>query len=63
MANQGKNKNRQNPYTRRALMQFRTDNEEQREILTKAQLYNGGNVSEYLRTAALNYRPIKKVQK
>jgi uncharacterized protein (DUF1778 family) len=54
-------KKKQNPYTKRNRINFRVDNEELREILTKAQLYHGGDVSEFVRDAALKYKPTKKV--
>lgn len=52
-----------NPYARRTLIQARVNNEEMQEILTKALLYSKGNVSNYIRLAALNYRPVKKGEK
>ena len=52
-----------NPYAKRNRIEARVDNEELGEILTKAQLYNGGNLSDYVREAALKYRPFKKALK
>jgi len=52
-----------NPYTKRNKLEARVDNEELQVILTKARLYCGGNLSEYVREATLNYRPVKKVTK
>jgi uncharacterized protein (DUF1778 family) len=56
-------KKKQNPYTKRNLIQARVDTEEFREILTKAELYTKGNVSDFVRMAALNYRNPRKVTK
>ncbi len=55
-----KSDKRQNPYTRRNTIQSRVDNKELQEIFTKARLYSNGNISEYVRLAALNYRPINR---
>lgn len=52
-----------NPYAKRNRIEARVDNEELREILTKAQLYCGGNLSDFVREAALKYKPTKKVAK
>lgn len=49
-----------NPYSKRNVVQFRVDTEEMRSIITKAIMYTDGNVSEFARQAALNYKPIKK---
>lgn len=56
-------KKKQNPYTKRNLIQARVDTEEFREILTKAQLYTGGDVSKFVREAVLNYKATKRVMK
>ncbi len=50
-------------YTRRGLIQARVNVEDMREIFAKSVLYAKGNLSEYVRMAALNYRPTKKVEK
>lgn len=52
-----------NAYTRRGLIQARVSTEDMREIIAKSLLYNGGNLSAYVRMAALNYRPTRKVAK
>ncbi len=52
-----------NAYTRRGLIQARVSVEDMREILAKSVMYAKGNVSEYVRMAAINYRPTKKVLK
>ena len=52
-----------NPYTKRNRIEARVDNEELREILTKARLYCGGNLSLYVREAVLKYKPVKKVSR
>ncbi len=55
-----KAKKKLNPYTKRGLIQAKVDNDELQVIVTKASVYTKGNVSEFVREAALNYRPIKK---
>lgn len=54
---------KQNPYTKRNIIQARVDTEEFREILTKATMYTKGDVSKFVRMAVMNYRPTKKVTK
>lgn len=56
-------KRKPNPYAKRNRINYRVDTEEFREILTKAQLYHGGDISEFAREAALKYKPTKKVSK
>ena len=51
------------PYTRRGLIQARVSVSDMQEIITKSLLYTKGNVSEYIRLAAINYRPTKKAGK
>ncbi len=48
-------------YTKKQIVQTRVTTEDLREILAKAALYSQGNVSDFIRMAALNYRPIKRV--
>ncbi len=48
---------------RHGLIQARVTIKEQQEILTKAQVYSGGDVSKYVRLACLEYKPLKRVQK
>ena len=52
----------QNPYSRRSLIQSRVDTKELQTIVTKAAMFTGGNVSEWVREAALNYKPITKTK-
>ncbi len=52
-----------NAFTRRGMIQARVDVADMREIIAKSILYSKGNLSEYVRMAALNYRPIRKVLK
>jgi len=56
-------KKKQNPYTKRNLIQARVDTAELQEILTKAHLYTSGDISKFVRMAALNYKPPRKVTK
>ena len=58
-----KKKTSSNPNLRKNQMQFRTDDEETRTINTKAVMYNKGKLSDFLRDAAINYKPIKKVSR
>jgi len=44
------------------IIQARVDFNELQEITTKAHIYSKGQMSEYIRLACLNYRPIKKVK-
>lgn len=50
-------------YVRNSLVQTRLNNEEMREVLTKAQVYTRGNVSAFAREALLGFRPLKRVPK
>jgi len=47
---------------RNVVLQARVDTAEMEEILAKSRRFSRGNVSEYVRTAALNYRPAKKIK-
>lgn len=49
-----------NPYTKRNLIQARLDNDELNIVHPKAVVYCGGNMSEFVRLAVLNYKPLKK---
>ena len=51
-----------NPYSKRNRLNFRVDNEEMQTIFTKALLYADGDVSVYLRMAALGYKPYTKMK-
>lgn len=48
-----------NPYTRKILVPFKVNTEEMREILKRAATLTQGNVSEYIRFAALHFKPNK----
>lgn len=50
----------QNPYSKRSLIQSRVDTKELQTIVTKAVMFANGNVSEWVRMASLNYKPITK---
>lgn len=49
-----------NPYARKILLPCRVNSEEMRSVLAKATLYTDGNVSEFVRYAAINFQPAKK---
>ncbi len=51
---------KQNPYTKRNLIQARVDAEEFRLILIQAQIHTDGDLSKFVRMAALNYKPKAK---
>jgi len=53
---------KQNPAIRSGLVQSRVNVNEMQEIVTKAHMYSNGNLSNYVRLACLNFRPIKKVK-
>lgn len=53
-------KKKLNPYTKRSLIQAKVNTEELQMIITKARMFTDGNVSEFVRLAALNYKPIKR---
>jgi hypothetical protein len=48
---------------RNCLLQARCNHDEQREIHTKAVMYAKGEMSEFVRMACLNYRPLRRVAK
>lgn len=48
-----KSKSIPNPYARKIPLPCRVNAEEMRQIVAKAFSYNGGNVSQYVRDAAL----------
>lgn len=50
-------------YVRGGLIQSRVNVDEFREILTKAQVYAKGNMSDFVRMACLAYRPLKRENK
>ena len=50
-------------YIKRGLVQARLDNTDYREVVTKANIYTKGNVSEFVRQAVLGWRPLKRVAK
>lgn len=45
-----------NPHARRNMISTRFSNAELQEVLKRAHVYEHGNVSEYLRVAALNFK-------
>ena len=56
-----KSKSIPNPFARKILVACKVNPDEMRSIISKAQAYFGGNISELLREAALAYkRPSKK---
>lgn len=57
-----KKQKNQNPYSKRGLIQARVDTKEMQVIVTKATMFSGGNVSDWVREACLNYKPITKVK-
>ena len=57
----GTKKEKGKAYAKRGLVQARLGVDEFRDVLTKAQLYTKGNLSEFVRQAVTNWRPIKKV--
>lgn len=48
-----------NPNARHILVPFKVNSEEMREILKRAATLTKSNVSEYLRFAALHFKPSK----
>lgn len=52
-----------NPYLKKNLIQARVDNEDLQIIFTKAQVYCGGDISQFVRMACLNFRPLKRKAK
>lgn len=50
-------------YAKNGLVQARLDNQQMHVAVMKANLYTKGNMSEWVREAVLNHRPIKKVTK
>lgn len=51
------------PFVKNNLIQTRVNNDELQTILTKALVYDGGNLSKYVRRACLEHRPLKRVAK
>ncbi len=51
-----------NPYARKILIALRLNPDEMRMVLSKAQAFNGGNVSEFVRHSVLNFKLDKKGQ-
>jgi hypothetical protein len=49
-------------YLRTHRLEVRVDQTEMQEIIAKSHLYARGSVSDFVRLACLNYRPIKKVK-
>lgn len=51
---------KQNPHTRAIVVPFKVNAEEMRELLARANAYTQGNVSEWVRYAALKHKPAKE---
>lgn len=51
---------KQNPYARRGLIQARVNNDEMQVILEKALVHTKGEISDFVRLACLNYKPLTK---
>lgn len=49
-----------NPYARKITLTFKVNAQEMNHILFQAHSYAGANVSEWLRAAALKFRPKKE---
>jgi len=49
-----------NPYARKIVVPFKVNADEMRELLKKAHQYTKGNISEWVRFAALNFKPKKE---
>lgn len=56
-------KKKANPYTKNNRINLRLGNEEMQLVHTKAVMFSGGVISEFVREAVLKYKPIKKVVK
>ncbi len=52
-----------NVWAKKGLLQARVDNADYAAVLEKAAIYTKGNLSNFVREACLNYRPLKKVAK
>lgn len=52
----------QNPYSKRGLIQARVDTKEMQVIVTKATMFSGGIISDWVREACVNYKPITKTK-
>jgi hypothetical protein len=50
---------KQNPYARKIIVPFKVNSEEMRVLLRHAHSCTKGNVSEWVRYAALNFKPAK----
>lgn len=53
-------KPKQKVYTRNKQLPCRVNDDEMRHIIASAKKYTDGNVSEFVRTAALNFKPTIK---
>jgi len=56
-------KKRSTKKRRESLIQARVNVDELREIITKAHIYAYGEMSEFVRMACLEFRPLKRVSK
>lgn len=55
-----KSKSIPNPYARKIPLPCRVNTDEMKQILARAHKYTGGNVSEFVRDAVLNWKPESK---
>jgi hypothetical protein len=49
-----------NPYARKIVVPFKVNSEEMREIIKRAGAWTKGNISLYIRAAALKFKPTKE---
>ena len=49
-----------NPHARKIVVPFKVNSEEMRELMKKAHGYSKGNISAWVRFAALNFKPKKE---
>lgn len=49
-----------NPYIRKIVVTCKVNSDEMRFLLSRAGAYTGGNVSEWIRFCALNFKPSKE---
>lgn len=54
-----KNDKKPNPYVRKIVLPIKVNSEEMRKILLHAGAFTKGNVSAWVRYAALNFKPAK----
>lgn len=49
-----------NPYARKIVVPFKVNSDEMRELMKKAHAFTKGNISEWVRFAALKFKPSKE---